>query len=271
MSEPTASLVFLKLGGSLITDKTRPHTPRIEVLSRLAGEIAQSRRENPDLHMILGHGSGSFGHVPAKQHGTRSGVHTPEQWGGFVDVWQEAWQLNRLVMHALTSAGLPALAFAPVASVLAEAGRVLAWNLESMRIAVGVGLLPVVYGDVIFDRQLGGTILSTEDLFEYLAVHLLPKRILLAGIDDGVWADFPACTRLVGRITPHSWPEIQPTLGGSAATDVTGGMLSKVKASLALVQQIEGLEIRIFSGNETGTVYRALIGDEVGTLISAEK
>lgn len=269
MSENTSSLVFLKLGGSLITDKTRPHTPRIEVLARLAGEIAQARRENPDLQMILGHGSGSFGHVPAKQHGTRSGVHTPEQWVGFVEVWQEAWQLNRLVMQALASAGLPALAFAPVASVLAEAGRVLDWNLESMRIALSVGLLPVVYGDVIFDRQLGGTILSTEDLFEYLAIHLLPKRILLAGIDDGVWADFPACTRFVRRITPNSWPKIQPTLGGSAATDVTGGMLSKVKASLALVQQIEGLEIRVFSGYETGAIYRALIGDEVGTLICA--
>jgi len=33
-------LTFLKLGGSLITDKTQPRTPRPEVLARLMAEIA---------------------------------------------------------------------------------------------------------------------------------------------------------------------------------------------------------------------------------------
>mgnify|MGYP000518499152 CR=1 FL=1 len=42
-------LVFLKLGGSLITDKTRPRTPRPESLARLAGEIADGFHVHP-LH-----------------------------------------------------------------------------------------------------------------------------------------------------------------------------------------------------------------------------
>ena len=33
-------LVFLKLGGSLITDKDRPRTPRPDVLARLAASTA---------------------------------------------------------------------------------------------------------------------------------------------------------------------------------------------------------------------------------------
>ena len=33
-------LVFVKLGGSVITDKTQPETARPEVIARLAGEIA---------------------------------------------------------------------------------------------------------------------------------------------------------------------------------------------------------------------------------------
>jgi isopentenyl phosphate kinase len=31
-----AALYFLKLGGSLITDKDQPHTPRLDVIRRLA-------------------------------------------------------------------------------------------------------------------------------------------------------------------------------------------------------------------------------------------
>ena len=59
---------FLKLGGSLITDKSQPYTARLEVIDRLAQEILQARQENPGLLLLLGHGSGSFGHTPAHQY-----------------------------------------------------------------------------------------------------------------------------------------------------------------------------------------------------------
>ena len=41
-------LVFLKLGGSLLTDKTRPQALRGDVLQRLAAEIAAALAERPD-------------------------------------------------------------------------------------------------------------------------------------------------------------------------------------------------------------------------------
>jgi isopentenyl phosphate kinase len=131
--------------------------------------------------------------------------------------------------------------------------------------ALQAGLLPVVYGDVIFDTQRGGTILSTEDLFAHLARQLCPRRVLLAGLEQGVWADYPACTRLVAEITLDNLAGL--SLGGSAATDVTGGMASKVQQSLELVQQIKGLEVCIFSGETSGAVQRVLAGEEIGTWI----
>ena len=125
-------LVFLKLGGSLITDKARPATPRINVLKRLAGEIAQAIQNQPDLSLILGHGSGSFGHVTAKEYGTRQGVQTPGQWQGFVEVWRHANALNRLVMDALAGAGLGALAISPVSTVIANHGCVHSWEIAPL-------------------------------------------------------------------------------------------------------------------------------------------
>jgi isopentenyl phosphate kinase len=55
-------LVFLKLGGSLITDKTRPYTPRLDILALLAEQIAAA-----NVRMVLGHGSGSCWHTAAKE------------------------------------------------------------------------------------------------------------------------------------------------------------------------------------------------------------
>ena len=261
------NLQFLKLGGSLITDKTRPHTPRLDALQRLAAEIAQAYRVNPQLALVLGHGSGSFGHVPARKYGTRAGVHTSEEWRGFVEVWRDAQALDRLVVDVLTDAGLPAAAFSPLASVTAEDGRVQDWDLRPIQHALSAGLLPIVYGDVSFDTRRGGTILSTEDLFTFLNKALQPRHILLAGIEAGVWWDYPACTRPIDMITPANYESIAPMLGGSAGTDVTGGMASKVRLSLEWVQSNPKLEVQIFSGEIFGSLVQALTGQQLGTRV----
>jgi isopentenyl phosphate kinase len=262
------NLFFLKLGGSLITDKTHPHTPRLEVLARLAGEIAAARQANPAMKLLIGHGSGSFGHVPASIYGTRQGVHTSEEWQGFIEVWKEAAALNHLVVEALFSVGLPAIALPASAGVVTSDGQVSAWNLAPLFSALQAGLLPVIYGDVIFDQRRGGTILSTEDLFEYLAPQLHPQRLLLAGLEEGVWEDFPTCTQLIPQINPQNFSLIAQALGGSAAVDVTGGMESKVRQMLSLVEGNPGLEVWIFSGQKSGNVCQALSGKVVGTRIA---
>jgi isopentenyl phosphate kinase len=267
MIEANPSFQFLKLGGSLITDKTRPHTPRPEVLNRLAGEVAAARQRFPGLRLLLGHGSGSFGHVPARRYHTRQGVHTPQEWQGFLEVWREAVALNHLVVEGFSEAGLPVLAFPPSAGLSAVDGEVESWDLAPLESALQAGLLPVVYGDVVFDRVRGGTIFSTEDLFVYLAPRLRPERILLAGLEPGVWGDYPRCSRLVNEITSENLEQVATALGGSAATDVTGGMASKVRQSLRLVQAVPGLQVRIFSGETPGTLTQALAGEPVGTLI----
>lgn len=269
-SDNSQSLTLLKLGGSLITEKSRPRILREGTLVRLAGEIASARQQSPSEHMIIGHGAGSFAHVPAKQHGTRQGVYTPDQWKGFAEVWWDAATLNRMVTEALIKEGLPVIALPPSASVIARDGEISHWDLYQIKAALRAGLLPVIYGDVIFDLQRGGTILSTEDLFAHLARKLQPKRMLLAGIEPGVWADYPSSSRIIPKITPANHEEILPALSGSAATDVTGGMESKVQQCVALTREIPDLEILIFTGDKPGRLLKVLLGENIGTFICSE-
>lgn len=260
---------FLKLGGSLITDKNQPHTVRAGALKRLAQEIADALQLRHDLQLLIGHGSGSFGHVPAENYGTRQGVSSAEGWWGFVEVYREARFLNQLVLESLLEAGLPVISFPPSAAVISAAGRVQSWDIQPIQAALATGLIPLVNGDVIFDVRRGGTILSTEELFAHLALELNPQRILLAGIEAGVWQDYPACKQLAGSITPDTFNVQDRSLTGAAAVDVTGGMRQKVEIMLSLARQIPGLEAIIFSGEEPGLVYQALLGDLPGTVIRA--
>jgi isopentenyl phosphate kinase len=263
----SSRLVFLKLGGSLITVKNQPHTPRLDVMQRLAQEIAQARAQDHDLQILLGHGAGSYGHVPASQYHTRQGVKTPEEWQGFVEVWRQAAELNHLVMEAMTKADLPVVTFPPSAAGTTRHGQVSAWNLEPLQMAIHNQLIPMVYGDVVFDNALGGTILSTEDLFAYLVPQLHPNHLLLAGMEPGVWQDFPANTHLLPEITPANFARVEAGLKGSLATDVTGGMLDKVRQVMAMVSVEPALRAFIFTGDIPGNVRRSLLGEELGTVL----
>lgn len=275
-------LAFLKLGGSLITDKAKPYTPLLNVMDDLGLQIAMSLQAHPDLRLVIGHGAGSFGHVAASEYKTRDGTPRPSPlthrerdatednyWKGFAEVWYQASALNRHVMEALHKAGLRTIALAPSASVIASDGQVAVWETTPIRMALAAGIVPVIFGDVVFDEVRGGTILSTENLFAYLVRALDPERVLLAGVEEGVWEDYPARTRRLERITPESFEEISHGVGGSAAADVTGGMDAKVREMLDLVQDNPGLKIRIFSGTQPGNLVRALLGETLGTEISA--
>jgi isopentenyl phosphate kinase len=274
-------LVFLKLGGSLITDKTKPYTPLLDVIDDLALQIVTSLRSQPDLRLLIGHGAGSFGHVAASEYKTRDGFPRPSPlthrerdstednyWKGFAEVWYQASSLNRYVMEALHKAGLRTIALPPSGSVIASDGQVSVWETTPIRMAMAAGMVPVIFGDVVFDEVRGGTILSTENLFTYLVKALAPDRVLLAGLEEAVWEDFPARTRRIEQITPKSFEEIKHGVSGSTSADVTGGMEAKVMEMLDLVRENPGLKIQIFSGVQPGNLVRVLLGETLGTEIS---
>ena len=259
LGETMNPTIFLKLGGSLITEKTGVEEVRGPTLARLAQEIRRACEANPGLKLVLGHGSGSFGHVHAAQHGTRQGVRTADQWHGFAQVSAAASRLNELVMAALLKAGVPALSLQPSASALCEDGQIKELAVRPVNMTLQAGLLPVVFGDVAFDTVRGGTIISTEEVMMFLAETLRPSWLLLAGETPGV---LDLAGQVVPLISAANLEQITPALGGSRGTDVTGGMAGKVRSMLDLVSAQPQMQIRIFSGLEPGTVQQTLLTPE---------
>jgi isopentenyl phosphate kinase len=265
MVEP--QILFLKLGGSLITDKSKPLTPRLDVIQRIAAEIAQTRKRHPQLRLLIGHGSGSFGHTVADRYQTQAGVQGDKAWLGFTEVWAAARELDRIVIEHLRNENLPVIVFPPSTGVIAENRKLKSWNTRPIESALLHDLIPVVYGDVIFDAAVGGTIFSTEQLFQHLAKVFQPRRILLAGIDPGVYRNPQQQHDIFERITPENIDQVRQVLSGAENPDVTGGMLSKVQFMLELVREMTALEVLIFSGVEPGNILGVIEGVNLGTLI----
>jgi isopentenyl phosphate kinase len=262
-------IIFLKLGGSLITDKTRVEHARRSVIRRLAREVAAAREVCANLQLVLGHGSGSFGHVAAKKYGTRSGVTDQSGWRGFAEVAASAARLNQIVTDIFIAAGVPVISLPPSASARCDDGALIYLDTFGLRAALEQGLVPLVQGDVAFDVVRGATIVSTEDVFVYLARELEPDHVLLAGEVAGVYGAADMTGNVIDRLTPGTLEQHSTALGGSHGTDVTGGMIDKVRQMLHLIHHLPNVTVRIFSGAKPGAVRTLLIDPQypLGTVI----
>jgi isopentenyl phosphate kinase len=262
-------LVFVKLGGSLITDKNVEATIRPGVIRRLAEEVRCALDQHPDLSLLMGHGSGSFGHVVAQRYRVQTGC---TDWDGYALTSAAATRLNRVVTDAFLHAGVPVVSIQPSASARCREGELVALAVHPIQEVLEHGLVPLVYGDVALDEVWGTTIISTEAIFVYLARILRPERILLMGEVEGVYSADPRRdpqAHLIPVVNASRMEEPDKVLGGSHGVDVTGGMRSKVQLMVDLVRHMPELHVRLLSGLQPGLLEGALGGAEfnAGTLI----
>jgi isopentenyl phosphate kinase len=250
----------LKLGGSVITDKNKPATANMDTIERLADEIAQAN-VSP---LIVVHGGGSFGHPVAKKYNITAGYGDPSQVAGFSETHRAMTQLNELVMEALISHEINAVVVQPSSCIITKVGRIESMELNPIKRMLNMGLVPVLYGDVVLDADKGFAILSGDQLVASLAVNFRAKRIVMGGDVDGIYTADPKThpsAKLLKRVTLEELKTQKHEIEGAKSTDVTGGMLGKMKE---LVPAIEAdIQTLIVNATKPLRVYKALRGEEV--------
>jgi len=263
-------LILVKLGGSLITDKTKPYTANFRIINRLTREIKEAR-EKANLNLILGHGGGSFPHTSAKKYKTTEGILNDQSLYGICVVQNDAAKLNRYIVEALLKVSEKAISIQPSACFLAKNSKIIEGYLKTILEILKKGIIPVPYGDVALDLKKGCCILSTEEILSFLTRNLSgfnSKKLIMAGVTKGVFNTDPfknPQASFIPIIDKENWKKVKHNLTGSAGIDVTGGMALKVGKAIELAKL--GFETEIISGLEKGNLKRCLLGERVGTLI----
>jgi isopentenyl phosphate kinase len=260
--------ILMKIGGSLLTDKTKVATPKMKNIKRIAKELHQARHKN-GVKIVIGHGGGSFPHVVAKKYKTHEGIKNKNSCRGIALVQDAASRLNRIFVTELINVGECAVSIRASSCSIAKNGELQEWFIKPIQIMLKYNMLPVTYGDVVFDTKKGCTIISTEKIIRQLPKAIRPKRILIVGEVDGVYTGDPFKDKnieLIPVITPKNFRKIKKYLKGSRGADVTGGMLHKVQEMLTLAKK--GFQIEIINGEKPGYLRRALAGEKgLGTII----
>jgi len=265
-------LTLIKLGGSIITDKSRPDTLKPEILADLIGQIAAARLKNPTEQFLLAHGQGSFAHFPAHKYETKRGLINDQSLYGMALVLDSVGSLNRLVIHECVTQGLPAVSWMSAQGVITQAGGQPSQSwLKVLETQLKLGLLPITSGDVVMDQTQGWAIWSGETILSFLARELLKldyqiSKIIQVGEVAGV---LDKTGRVIPQLSAKNWAEHQSAITTETkGIDVTGGMLLKVEESLALVKET-GIETWILAGLEPNNLFKSLVGDRwLGTKIT---
>ncbi|MEN6611545.1 MAG: isopentenyl phosphate kinase [Methanoregulaceae archaeon] len=245
--------LMLKLGGSVITDKSGACAVDAPRLAEIAETIASwSNGPGKDRGLTIVHGAGSCGHPEAHRYHIRDGVRAGNREGVYV-THASVRSLNDAVVAALRARGVEAVGIHPLGACIADGGRIAAFIDGALEEMIRIGIVPVLHGDVAMDRSRGACIVSGDQLVRYLASALTIQRIGLATDVPGVLSD----GKVVPEISRETVSRIQ--IGNSVHTDVTGGMSGKIRELLELTDA--GIESEIFhvsrvrdflEGNPTG-------------------
>jgi isopentenyl phosphate kinase len=249
-------ITLIKLGGSVITDKNTSYKARISTIKRLAREIKNSGISS----LILAHGSGSFAHTSALKYGGKKGYES--SWG-IAKVARDAMEINRIVMDALIDEGLPAVSLRPMSMIMTSEGKLDKNMFEIMEEVISQSLIPVVYGDVIWDKKWKSTIFSGETILSQIGIYLAKKgykisKIIQVGDTNGV---YDLKEKTISLITKKGWGKIKGCLFNNKRADVTGGMKHKIKNALEIAKI--GIDTLLINGNIINELLNAILGKTV--------
>jgi len=258
------NLIILKLGGSVITEKSKPFTANYESLNRLAKEISNAFNSS-NFNLILIHGAGSFGHTAVAKYGIDKGIKTKEQIFGFAETQKVMEDLNNIVVDIFQNENLPAIHCQPSSHAVMKSGKLHHMSLDVIKGFLKIGLIPVLYGVPAFDKEQKCSILSGDEIAPYIAKGLEAERVIFGVDTDGI---LDSNNKVIKEIIPEKFEKIKNYVKELKTTDVTGGMLGKLEKILMLVGT--GTKVEIVNATKPGIIERSLKGEEgLGTQIKS--
>ena len=244
--------LLLKLGGSVITDKSKTSTLRLDVLDRLCVELAEFMNLMPGARLVLSHGAGSFGHPQALQVDKlkKEGVFGDEFVGAEYVLRKSVRDLSTTVLKSLNKVGIEAELVHP-----SDFDHPRKWRNKVLDV-FGESKVPLFHGDYV-QADDGGKVVSTETLMHILLDEnsqplFKVDEIFFITDRDGVMAG----KQLLHEIRPSDvelWPNLH---SADDKMDITGGMRSKVQAAFSFARFARA---RIANGLELQRVLDVLL------------
>ena len=254
----TKELTVIKLGGSLLTDKTKPYTYREKVLQSVSREIGECLDEGLIESLVLLHGVGSYGHPPVLEHNLHKGFLGPDQLLPLSKTQESVATLRHIIVKEFQNAGIPICLMYSSSMIISEKMRMTDYFLEPLKGFASVGMVPLLGGDILVDSVMGWCVGSGDQLAVIISKELGAKRLIFASDVSGIFDSDPKLKEDASLIDTINLNDLDTTLkrmGVSGIEDASGAMKGKLQSIVPAKPLIEqGLEVGLLSMMEYGSL-----------------
>lgn len=234
-------MILIKLGGSIITNKDRPLSPRRKTIDNLAKNLRRI-----DEPVILIHGGGSFGHYWSVKYD----MHTkPKKYDprGTAVVKNSMVDLNRIILDCLLKNRLNPYCLPP--ECFMHGNKPITNKIKEIAKISKSGLIPVTFGDALWYGQNKTYILSGDKIMGHLSEILKPRLCVFALNEDGLYDD------LNEKKLIQEFKNEKPSMS-EIKMDVTGGMVRKVEEAAKISRN--GTKVFFVNGNKPQRIVNAV-------------
>ncbi len=260
-------LYILKIGGSVCTEKDENNLQaKEETIQRIAREIKQAM-ENKRFQLILVHGAGPFGHKLVTDFEIDNGLKNEEDFAKFKKVQESMKQLNGIVLKEFEKEGVELHPLVPHEVIRQENKKITSFDTQILGQFLSNGKIPTLYGDMVPDSKLKGSVVSGDSIIAWLSRELKADTVFLGTDVDGIYSADPkkdSNAKRFDRINESNWLAVEKALDEASTVDVTGGMKGKIEK---MREKFKGGKVIVFDANKEESVFKALTGQKIGTLI----
>ena len=249
------NMILIKLGGSIITNKDKPLSPRRKVIENITRRLARIKEP-----MIIVHGGGSYGHYWS----VRYDMHTkPKRYDlhGVAIVKNSMIELDKIILDALVKNKLNPYSLPPTDFMVGD--KPVPKKVNEISKMAKTGLIPTTYGDALWFKNKKTYILSGDKIMTHLSKLLKPRLVIFALNVDGLYSDLKTkklISELKGEIPVISQNKM----------DVTGGMARKVQEATQIAKS--GVDVFFVNGNNPERIVKAVKNRKYqGTLFRRKK
>jgi isopentenyl phosphate kinase len=247
-----SGVYVVKLGGSSITVKEKPFTPKLSLLESFASALSKLHREGCLAGIVVG--GGSYGHFVANN--------MPQ------DVRAEAitaihlamMELVTLVEDILALHNIYTLPYPPHA-VCRPKGLKPNCRWDILYDALKEGVIPLTYGDV-YPCDKGYCIISGDELAMEMACALKARGVIYVTSVPGV---LDRDGNIIGRLSLREVLSVVEVEGSPKGFDVTGGMRRKLEAIAS--NWCNSVRRVVIIGSNPSDLIRVARGERIGTEI----
>ena len=255
---------ILKLGGSLLTDKSTPYTLRKNRLRAISLEIKECIDLGLIENLVLIHGVGSYGHPPVLKYNLHEGFKDKKQLIHLSETQKIVNNYRNIITQSLFDVGIPINLMHASSMIVGKKMIIAEYMLKSLKGYLSLGMVPLIGGDMIYDEIMGFSVCGGDQLATLLARELNVDRLIFGTDVAGVY-DYDPKTNpdaiLFKEIKIDKIEQILQEMDESTISDASGKMKGKLHSIVSCQDLIEsGLEVFIITMMENDNLKALLNG-----------